>query len=620
MLPANSPKIAILQRRQRFTAFLSAIDVAAMRAYKRIVPWYVRRLRHAHNWPVEWRERINLLDDDERTRAQLRRKEESERGATRSQLKRLAGEYKRLLINALTRVGAAYIIKDERQRIVKKVRILNPVRVSPEALWFQIDTARLPYHVPITVLMAEETIQTVSAACRRVVRYQWDNPENGFWFIVELKQGMRGVPREVDYSKMLNALKADAPPLAIAVGTGEAGRLVYRNIADLMHILVAGATGSGKSVWLKQVLTTLILRNTPARLKMIMIDLKGGVELSEFSKIPHLMPGIGIIKDKRQVVSVLQHILAEVDRRLVLFEKRGVVNISTYNQRTRSIMPYWIIVIDELANLMLDSIGRQCEPLLADIAARARAAGIHCIVATQRPSVDVITGIIKANFPARVAFSTASNADSRVIIDTGSAAQLSPVGRMIFLFGNTKLELQGPFITPSMVNDIVAGVSGGQQIETLERRKRHNFTPEDFFRHALNHLDGWFPADRLYETFRANGVSQTEMRTIARDFSNREVEVDGKVYRLTDVNYTGKFVAARRLLPVVENIDSDDGAYSAGEPFVMPIDSQTSVVEVSQNFSPVPVVDRGEADEDATQPDGDEIESIEHAQAFTRVR
>jgi len=284
------------------------------------------------------------------------------------------------------------------------------------------------------------------------------------------------------------------------------------------------------------------------------------------------------------------------------------------------VMPYWIIVIDELANLMLDSIGKKCEPLLADIAARARAAGIHCIVATQRPSVDVITGIIKANFPARVAFSTASNADSRVIIDTGSAAQLSPVGRMIFLFGNTKLELQGPFINPAMVNDIVAGVSGGQQIETLERRKRHNFTPEDFFRHALSHLDGYFPTERIYETFRANGVSQIEIRTIAREFANREIEVDGQVYKLTEVTNKGKLWTARKLLPVVQNINSDDGLYTDGQPFVLTIENQPSDDEDSSDSPSVAIVDSGADDESGTQPDGDEIESIENVQAFTRVR
>ena len=515
-------------------------------------PW--RRRLFPHYWPVEARVLINLASEDEKINLAHRRKFDRAESAKRAQLRKLVGEYRHYLIGALTRVGVSHVQKIEGAKKISRVKIRH-TRVSEQAIYFEVDTAKLPWHTNITMLYDEATLQTLSAACTRRVRYIWDRPEDGFWYIVELTQGVRGVPRSVDYADMLSKIKQDAPPLTIPIGVGEAGRLYYRNLADFPHALVAGATNTGKSVWVKQALVTLVLRNPPDRLKLVLVDLKGGVELSQFKNIPHLL--MPIVKHKDNVVTALSQVLHEVDKRLEIFERTGVVNIAGYNQRRfyserpLPMMPFWVVVIDELANLMLDpDIKGRAETLLADIAARARAAGIHVIAATQTPRVSVITGLIKANFPVRIAFSTASATDSQVIIDSSHAAGIGPVGRMIFFMGPTKSELQGPFISPSMVDDKIQGIVEGKRDETLERSKRHSYTHEDFFMHSLLKFDGRVAVKPLYEHFREMGVSRTDIERAVTRFDGQVVELTGKLYRLENPNTPGQKLQARRLVEV----------------------------------------------------------------------
>lgn len=526
-----------------------------------IIPRSIRRLRHIHCWPVEWRERINHVTEEERIELARKRHHDYLSAKERKQLKKITGEYRRLLSNALTRAGAAYRFKDEGARIIKRVKFRKPIRASKEAIWFQIETARLPWHVLIAYLKAPEVVETVSFACGRRVRCIADDPEKGVWYILELKQGVHGVPRNVDYSRMMANLKPEAPPLSICIGQGEAGRVYYRDIADMPHMIVAGATGSGKSVWVKQVLTTLLTRNDKARVIFVLIDMKGGVELSQFKDAPNLL--VPIIREKKDVQPTLDRVLKEVRRRLFTFERMGVVNIQAYNQRHRPTMAYWVLVIDELAHLMLDpALKKDSEILLADIAALSRAAGIHVIAATQRPSVDVVTGLIKANFPVRIAFSTASQADSRVIIDTGDACQIAPQGRMIFFMGNTKAELQGPFISPTLIEETMTRIVGGKREEALDARKRHSITTTDLFRYALESHNGRVVIGAVWDAFKMHGLRRDEVRKMLSACDNQEIEIDGKWYKLMPPYLAGNRQEPRRLasIEISDVVEADEVA------------------------------------------------------------
>lgn len=218
--------------------------------------------------------------------------------------------------------------------------------------------------------------------------------------------------------------------LTLALGRDVAGQPVCVDLKSMPHLLVAGSTGSGKSVCINSIITALLYENSPADLRLILVDPKR-VEFTEYNKIPHLLSPVIIEVDK--TVNALKWAVGEMDRRFKLFAEVGRRNIQAYNENpTDGKMPYIVIIIDELADLMAQA-ANEVEASIVRLAQMARAVGIHLIVATQRPSVDVITGLIKANMPTRIAFAVASQVDSRTIIDQAGAEKLLGRGDMLFL-------------------------------------------------------------------------------------------------------------------------------------------------------------------------------------------
>lgn len=219
-------------------------------------------------------------------------------------------------------------------------------------------------------------------------------------------------------------------PLGFAIGRDIAGVPIVADLAKMPHLLVAGQTGSGKSVMINDIITSMLYRNSPADLKLILVDPKQ-VEMGPYQDIPHLLTPV--INEPEKCISALKWAVAEMERRLKAMAEVGKRNIGEYNAlKKEEGMPYIVIVIDELADLMMMA-ARDVEALVVRIAQKARAAGIHLILATQRPSVDVITGLIKANVPARIAFTTASGVDSKTIIDGVGAEKLLGQGDMLLL-------------------------------------------------------------------------------------------------------------------------------------------------------------------------------------------
>ncbi|HEX7259737.1 MAG TPA: DNA translocase FtsK 4TM domain-containing protein [Candidatus Saccharimonadia bacterium] len=223
-------------------------------------------------------------------------------------------------------------------------------------------------------------------------------------------------------------------PLTFLLGQDVAGKPAVADLAVMPHLLIAGATGAGKSVMINSLLTSLLYRNSPAQLKLILVDPKR-VELNLYGEIPHLLTPV--IVEAEKTISALKWAVAEMERRLKLFAEVGKRNILEYNTSSpEESMPYIVIVIDEMADLMMVAAG-DVEALIVRLAQLARAAGIHLVLATQRPSVNVITGLIKANIPARIAFRVASNVDSRTILDMGGAEKLLGGGDMMFSSADT---------------------------------------------------------------------------------------------------------------------------------------------------------------------------------------
>jgi S-DNA-T family DNA segregation ATPase FtsK/SpoIIIE len=260
-------------------------------------------------------------------------------------------------------------------------------------------------------------------------------------------------------------------PLLISLGKGISGKSYFANLAKAPHMLIAGATGSGKSVTIHAVINSLLFRNSPENLKFIMIDPKR-VELTLYNKIPHLLTPV--ITDAKKAILALKWAAKEMSRRYDILEKCSVRDIDSYHKNvvTPAVekkrenkdstdalpesMPYIVIVLDELADIM-QTYPRELESAIVRLAQMSRAIGIHLIVSTQRPSVNVITGLIKANIPTRIALQVSSQIDSRTILDTGGAEKLLGAGDMLYLGGEMAKpqRLQSAYITESEVKRVV---------------------------------------------------------------------------------------------------------------------------------------------------------------------
>lgn len=258
---------------------------------------------------------------------------------------------------------------------------------------------------------------------------------------------MREMMETTEYGKEKSSLK-------IALGRDVSGRSMVADLAKMPHLLIAGATGSGKSVGLNSFLISFLYNNSPRDLKFIMIDPKQ-VELSTYNGLPHLLTPV--ITDPEKAATALRWAVAEMNRRYKVCAEAGHRNIADYNadRKTGEKMPKIVIVIDELADLMMTA-QKEVEASICRIAQMARAVGMHLIVATQRPSVDVITGLIKANIPARIAFTVASGVDSRTILDTGGAEDLLGSGDMLYLSGTMgkPIRIQGIYVSSKEIEKV----------------------------------------------------------------------------------------------------------------------------------------------------------------------
>jgi len=300
--------------------------------------------------------------------------------------------------------------------------------------------------------LADDLALALSA---RTVRIQAPVPGKGYVGIeVPNEQPATVTLRDVIESKAFQGLQS---PLRFALGQDVAGNAVAVDLAAMPHLLIAGTTGSGKSVCVNSIISCLLIHNTPDQLRLIMVDPKR-VELSNYNGIPHLLAPV--VVDLNRIVGVLQWITREMDQRYHKLAQAGVRNISEYNARIKSsneqLMPFLVVIIDELADLMMLA-PEETERNLTRLAQLARATGIHLVIATQRPSVDVVTGLIKANFPARVAFAVASGIDSRVILDQPGAERLLGRGDMLFQAPDAPapIRLQGTYVSDIEIQRLV---------------------------------------------------------------------------------------------------------------------------------------------------------------------
>ena len=267
---------------------------------------------------------------------------------------------------------------------------------------------------------------------------------------IELPNSLR---ENVYLSEILNnsEFKKKEIKLPIALGKNISGKPIVGDLTSMPHLLIAGTTGSGKSVCINTIILSLLYRHAPDKCKFILIDPKM-LELSTYEGIPHLL--CPVITEAKKAASVLGWVVKEMESRYRLMTKEGVRNIDGYNSKHKLAMPYIVVVVDEMSDLMLVA-GKEIESYIQKLSQMARAAGIHIIMATQRPSVDVITGTIKANFPTRISFQVTSKIDSRTILGEQGAEQLLGKGDMLYMSSaNRIIRIHAPFVSDNEIEEI----------------------------------------------------------------------------------------------------------------------------------------------------------------------
>ena len=320
---------------------------------------------------------------------------------------------------------------------------------------------------------------------------------------IELPNNMR---ENVYLSEILNNpdFKKKDIKLPIALGKNISGKPIIGDLASMPHLLIAGTTGSGKSVCINTIILSLLYRHTPDRCKFILIDPKM-LELSTYEGIPHLL--CPVITEAKKAASVLGWVVKEMESRYRLMTKEGVRNIDGYNAKHKLPMPYIVVVVDEMSDLMLVA-GKEIENYIQKLSQMARAAGIHIIMATQRPSVDVITGTIKANFPTRISFQVTSKIDSRTILGEQGAEQLLGKGDMLFMSSaNRIVRIHAPFVSDNEIEKINNSLRAQAEPEYIDEIL--NFADEKEIGDNQNQGD----KDELYqsalEIIRSEGKAST---------------------------------------------------------------------------------------------------------------
>lgn len=459
----------------------------------------------------------------------------------------------------------------------KKVELRRPYVLTEAALYFEVDCrpGHLPPDIGIERLEDPNVLRNLSTVIGHPVTCRAPS-DGGFWYIVEREYGVRGIPRHVDYNEMLLGRPAEQSGLMLPIGIGENKRAAWRDLAQMPHMLVAGSTMSGKSNALNAFLCTLLRFNSPRRLRLVLVDLKGGIEFGRYDGVPHIWKishrdrpdEQAIIDDREKVIPWLRRVMHLGEERMKVLREEKVKHIGEYNQRhPNKPWSYVVVIIDEWADILQDKLLRDdAGELLMNMVARLRAVGVHAIVCTQVPTAEVVSTRLKTNLQAKLALSVGTLQGSMAILGNGNAVGLEPQGRGIFDWGKKPITIQMPRVTEDTITQVVRQAQAGKfdEVELAE----NDMTDQEIFEWAVNENGGNLDVDSIFARFRYRRVTMEWALGFCQRVEGEQVVVGSTVYEV--MAPAGR--RPRRLLPVPDATPAAAEQAADGAPELDPLE------------------------------------------------
>lgn len=455
---------------------------------------------------------------------------------------------RQMIVNALDRLGYCDDAIKEGRRVVRSSVKFGYVEVTPLYYRYWIDAPKLPHKVKILDLVNDEVCTDLSCAVGHPVRAEIRKTETivtGAAYTVEIAATM-GVPNLCKFSELLPLLPSTAPPLAFLTGYTEGKRLAFADLEIMPHMLGGGQTNGGKSNMMHVIACTLISRNAPADLRLVLIDLKfNGIEMDRYKGLPHLIAQregadpaeyvgavpSGIATSPGDAMEMLKWADREARRRGAEFTKAGCQNLRQWNKgHPGRKLPYVVLMADELAQLRLDpDFGKESYTAIQRICATGRAAGISIVAFTQSSNRQVIDELVKINLPGRICFSVADAASSILFVGDGSARNLMPAGRAVFKWGTERYLVQTPLIETHDIAEIVTNAQLGKMTSKLTANP---VKPEEIIEWAVHHNQSSLSKREVYDHF-----GMTLHRIALLPLQQLLKDMDGRTFQVGDDQY-----------------------------------------------------------------------------------
>lgn len=494
------------------------------------------RLR-SHKEYLSWEKK------DKEDREQFRR----EAAVWEQQIKAVFRQSARLHHASTTKKGKQVIrIPIIERTIFKEDRVLYHIKTTTQTLFERFAGtwhSALPYNVDINELTCDETLANLSAGCRRPVAVERSNSGTQIFFAISRLDSADGIPNSIPYGRVIDWYPVpDHAKTPWAAGVTKDRKVTWYNFEDTPHVLIAGSTKSGKSNHVNQMIATLVTMNSPAELRLLLLDLKGGIEFTHWEGLKHqLRP---MVKSADKVLDALKYVRSIMERRLASFEKIKAKNLASYNEKVTEKLPRILMVIDEMATLQgLGELTTDIHNELRVLAAQGRAVGVNLLICTQHVSVDVIPGWVKTNMGLRISGKMPNHQASMVILDSVSAATLPNIpGRLVFSLGRYEVVAQSPFISD---NEIARAVSQSKAFPDPDNREftsaqpvapKEKFTPFDALEMALTKFGGKLSPKRIHDEVGNEVISLRKLQFMIEDMTDggvgMEIEHRGIKYKL----------------------------------------------------------------------------------------